>query len=86
MQTSINNRNTMHHIKKDAYKNFEGKDNIIFGDAELPYIPRLRAWAIPGGKYITNKQDALNYAVKMHKYITHMKAVRFKRKQKWYLQ
>ena len=76
----------MHHIKKDAYKNFEGKDNIIFGDAELPYIPRLRAWAIPDGKYITNKQDALDYAVKMHKYMKDMKAVRFKRKQKWYLQ
>lgn len=86
MQTSINNRNPMHHIKKDAYKNFEGKDNIIFGDAELPYIPRLRAWAIPDGKYITNKQDALDYAVKMHKYMKDMKAVRFKRKQKWYLQ
>lgn len=86
MQTSINNRNPMHHIKKDAYKNFEGKDNIIFGDAELPYIPRLRAWAIPGGKYIINKQDALDYAVKMHTYMKDMKAIRFKRKQRWYLQ
>ena len=76
----------MHHIKKDAYKNFEGKDNIIFGDAELPYIPRLRAWAIPGGKYIINKQDALDYAVKMHTYMKDMKAIRFKRNQRWYLQ
>lgn len=83
MQTSINNRNTMHHIKKDAYKNFEGKDNIIFGDAELPYNPRLNAWAIPDNKYISNRQDALDYAVKMH---TYMKAVRLKRKQRWYLQ
>ena len=86
MQTSSNKRNPMHHIKKDAYKNFEGKDNIIFGDAELPYIPRLRAWAIPGGKYIINKQDALDYAVKMHTYMKDMKAIRFKRKQRWYLQ
>lgn len=73
----------MHHIKKDAYKNFEGKDNIIFGDAELPYSPRLKAWAIPNNGYITDKQDALDYAVKMH---TYMKGARLKRKQRWYLQ
>ena len=43
--------------------------NIIVGDAELIYSPRLSAWILPGGGIIKSQTEAINYACKLESLI-----------------
>ncbi|EHU2760888.1 MULTISPECIES: DUF1317 family protein [Acinetobacter] len=56
--------------------------NIIQGLAELPFVVRGRVegWVIPGGRIITNKAKAMEYASRMNDFMaSNMR--RFKRKR-----
>lgn len=70
----------MFHRTPEKYK--YQTSNIILGLAELPYVARgrIEGWVIPGGRIITNKAKALEYAHQMNEFMaSNMK--RFKRKR-----
>lgn len=69
-------------INYEKYNQFAGQENIIYGIAELPFSVKHNAWAIPNGFFISNRQDAIRYAKKMHYYMSNSKIHYSKR---WYL-
>lgn len=70
----------MFHRTPEKYK--YQTSNIIMGLAELPYMcrGRLEGWVTPGGKVITDKAKAMEFAAKMNDFMAgNMR--RFKRKR-----
>lgn len=53
---------------KSKYKLYENQDNILVGKGELPFI-KGKGWITPCGHLFTNRDDAINYAIKLNQII-----------------
>lgn len=70
-----------YHRLLHKYKEFHNMQNIVVGQGELPYVANLNGWRTPHNTIIYDRDEAIQYATKLDKYINEQRVrfIRFKK-------